>query len=477
MIMRIVTPQRMRNIEGFAINSLGIDGLLLMERAALSLAQEVRKQDPGRVLCVCGLGNNGGDAWACARMLHLWGISTDVLPLAPISSLKGDALKNARICENLHIPQVSMDALSQHYDVIVDGIFGTGLSRAPEGVFAEAIRLINESSAKVFAVDIPSGIDGATGQVLSCAVRADVTVTFQWAKYGHYLYPAPEYVGSLVIADIGIPEPAEGYDAQILSAEEAESLKPLRPRNAYKNQFGHALLCAGSRGMAGAAQLAALSCLRAGAGLLTVSTDETHVLPHIQSNVPAAMCLGYSDLHTALSGKSAVGFGPGIGRTETGAQLLKTILSSPLPAVIDADGLWHLAAAPQLLSRPAETVLTPHMGEMARLLGRPVHDPVLDAQTYAKEHGCTVLLKGACTIIASPDGRLAFNVIGTQGMATAGSGDTLTGILLALLAQSLSAFDAARLAAYLHAQAGLTAEELYGTASMTAYDMAQCVRL
>jgi len=475
--MRIVTPQRMRDIEGYAINTLSIDGLLLMERAALSLAQEIRKENPHKVLCVCGLGNNGGDAWACARMLHLWGIQTHILPLAPIEKLKGDALKNARICENLHIPQVSLVAFAENYDIIVDGIFGTGLSRAPEGIFAEAIDRINASPAKVFAVDIPSGIDGQTGQVLSCAVKADVTVTFQWAKYGHYLYPAPDYVGSLVIADIGIPEPLEGFDAHILTEEEADALKPLRPRNAYKNQFGHALLCAGSRGMAGAAILAATACMRAGAGLLTVCTDETYVLPHIQSGVPAAMCTGFAALNESLTGKTAVGFGPGIGRTQTGTALLKTVLSCDLPAVIDADGLWHLANAPQLLNRSAQTVLTPHMGEMARLLGRSVHDPVADTAAYAKANSCVVLLKGACTIIASPDGRLAFNVIGTQGMATAGSGDTLTGILLALLAQGLDGFDAARLAAYLHAQAGLAAENLYGTASMTAYAMAQCVRL
>ena len=475
--MRIVTPQRMRDIEGYAINELSIDGLLLMERAALSLAQEIRRENPRKVLCVCGLGNNGGDAWACARMLHLWGIQTHILPLAPTEKLKGDALKNAQICEKLNIPQVSLDSLAENYDIIVDGIFGTGLSRAPEGVFAEAIERINASPAKVFAVDIPSGIDGQTGQVLSCAVKADVTVTFQWAKYGHYLYPAPDYVGRLVIADIGIPEPLSGYDAQILTHEEADTLKPLRPRSAYKNQFGHALLCAGSYGMAGAAILASTACMRAGAGLLTVCTDKTHVLPHIQSNVPAAMCMETADIKQALSGKTAVGFGPGIGRTETGAALLETVLSSALPAVIDADGLWHLANAPHLLSRSAQTVLTPHMGEMARLLGRNVEDPVADACAYAKEHDCIVLLKGACTVIAAPDERLGFNVIGTQGMATAGSGDTLTGIILALLAQGLDGFEAARLGAYLHAQAGLAAERLYGTASMTAYDMAQCVRL
>lgn len=488
--MFIVTPERMRAIEGRAIRELGISGLVLMERAALCLAQEVRAAGPRRVMAVCGAGNNGGDAWACARMLHLWNIEVDLLPLCPVETLKGDARVNAEICLKLGIPLVGLDADFSRYDVIVDGIFGTGLSRAPEGVFAQAIERINGSGAAVYAVDIPSGIDGATGRALGCAVNADVTVTFQWAKYGHFLYPGALHAGRLVIADIGIPDPAIWQDAEVLDDAQAEALKPVRPRDAHKNQFGHALLIAGSRGMAGAAVLAATACMRAGAGLLTVCAQEGSVMPHIQSRVPAAMCIGLPEngthafptdtrarIEAALAGRSAVGCGPGLGRTPDRAAAVEAALASDLPAVIDADGLFHLASAPQWLERSAPTVLTPHPGEMARLLGRPVSDPVADAQGYARKHGCVVLLKGACTVIAAPDGRLTFNVTGTQGMATAGSGDTLTGVILALLAQGLDAYDAARLGAYLHAQAGLRAEKLTSTGSMTAEDLANCVRI
>ena len=182
-------------------------------------------------------------------------------------------------------------------------------------------------------------------------------------------------------------------------------------------------------------------------------------------------------MRAALKGKTAVGVGPGLGRSRESAGALEAVLGSDLPAVVDADALFHLQRRTDLLRRKAETVLTPHPGEMARLLGRPVADPVADAQDYARQHGCVVLLKGACTVIAAPDGRLTFNVNGTCGMATAGSGDALTGILLALLAQGLSGYDAARAAAYLHAEAGLRAEAAYGTASMTAMDLAQSVRL
>ena len=488
--MFIVTPERMREIEGRAIRELGISGLVLMERAALCLAQEVRRATPRRVLAVCGAGNNGGDAWACARMLHLWGIEADLLPLCPVESLKGDARVNAEICLKLGMPLVGLDADFSRYDAIVDGIFGTGLSRAPEGVFAQAIERINASGAAVYAVDIPSGIDGATGRVLGCAVNADVTVTFQWAKYGHFLYPGALHAGRLVIADIGIPDPERWQDAEVLDDAQAEALKPVRPRDAHKNQFGHALLIAGSRGMAGAAVLAATACMRAGVGLLTVCAQEHSVMPHIQCRMPAAMCVGLPEdgthafpadtrarIGAALVGRSAVGCGPGLGRTPDRAAAVEAALAGDLPAVIDADGLFHVANAPEWLNRNAPTVLTPHPGEMARLQGRPVSDPVADAQFYAREHGCVVLLKGACTVIAAPDGRLTFNGIGTQGMATAGSGDALTGVILSLLAQGVDAYDAARLGAYLHAQAGLRAEKQTSTGSMTAEDLANCVRI
>ena len=488
--MHVVTPRRMMEIEGRAIRELGIDGLILMERAALALAQEVRACAPVRVLAVCGAGNNGGDAWACARMLHLWGIRTEILPLSPIASLRGDARKNAEICANLGIPLVESAMDMQGYDAIIDGIFGTGLSRAPEGIYADAIRRINQSGARVFSVDIPSGVDGATGGICADAVRADVTVTFQWAKRGHYLYPGAAHTGRLVIADIGIPDPIAWDDAEILTDADAEALKVPRARDAYKNQFGHALLAAGSCGMAGAAVLAATACMRSGAGLLTVIAPEKSVMPYVQQQVPTAMCIPLAEdgqhayppdaqekIANALAGRSAVGCGCGLGRTPDRAQAVRAVLGSSLPAVLDADGLYHAAAEPELLHRAAPTVLTPHLGEMARLIGRAVEDPVKDAQVFAAQTGCVVLLKGACTVIAAPDGRLTLNIIGTQGMATAGSGDTLTGIILGLLAQGLDAYDAARLGAYEHAKAGLRAEEKYGTASMTALDMAQCVRI
>lgn len=489
--MHIVTPARMREIEGYAIGQLGIDGLILMERAALSLAQEIRAASPRAVLAICGSGNNGGDAYACARILHLWGIRVDILPLRPVEKLSGDALKNAWICQRLRIPFLENLPDGANYDVVIDGIFGTGLSRAPEGEFAAAIDWINRSGTKVYSVDIPSGVDGATGRVLGCAVRADVTVTFQWAKYGHFLYPGAELCGRLVTAEIGIPDPENWEDAEILDEALLASLLPERPRDAHKNTFGHALLIAGNRGMAGAAMLCTNACQRAGVGLTTVCALENSVAPHLQTRLPAAMCVGLEEdakhtfppetgrvIRSALNGKTALGCGCGLGRTLDCARPLEAALAAPLPAVIDADGLYHLATRLDLLdARECETVLTPHPGEMARLLGRPVEDPVKDAQTFAAAHRCVVLLKGACTVIAAPDGRLTFNVIGTSGMATAGSGDALTGIITALLAQGLSAYDAARAGAYLHAQAGLRAEKKFGAASMTAWDISECVRL
>lgn len=498
--MRVLTPERMREIERRAIEGYGIDGLLLMERAALALAEEVlsSRADAGRplrALLVCGSGNNGGDAYACARMLHLKGAQVCLLPLCPVEKLPPDARKNAQICQALGIPVVGLEALERDYDAVVDGVFGTGLSRAPAGAFAQAIAGINRAGARgarIVSVDIPSGIDGATGQPLGEAVRAETTVTFQWAKRGHFLYPGASCAGRLVVADIGIPDPAQGFlpeDAEVLDAGGVRALLPRRARDAHKNDFGHALLVAGSRGMAGAAVLAATACMRAGAGLLTVLAPERSVLPQVQSAVPVAMCLPLAEaadgaladdaaaLSAALPGKSAVGVGPGLSRAPGRAGAVRAALASGLPAVVDADGLYHLAGAQGWLARRAQTVLTPHPGEMARLLGRPVADPVRDAADYARAHGCTVLLKGALTVIAAPDGRLTFNCIGTSGMATAGSGDALTGIVLALLAQGMDGYGAARAAAYLHAEAGLRAEAAFGAASMNALDMARSVRL
>ncbi|MGI5884751.1 MAG: NAD(P)H-hydrate epimerase, partial [Candidatus Spyradocola sp.] len=366
--MRVLTPKRMREIESYAIATYGIDGLLLMERAALALAEEVLRGAPEgrplRVLLVCGSGNNGGDAYACARMLHLRGARVTLLPLCALESLPPDAQKNARICRALGVPERGLDgAFDVDVDVIVDGIFGTGLSRAPQEDFARAIAGINRAAARgtrVLSVDIPSGVDGASGRPLGEAVRAETTVTFQWAKRGHFLYPGAGFCGRLVVADIGIPDPVAGFlpeDAEVLDAAAVRALLPVRARDAHKNDFGHALLVAGSRGMAGAAVLAATACMRAGTGLLTALVPERSVLPQVQAAVPVAMCLPLSEgadgrvaddaaaYEAALAGKTAVGVGPGLGRAPGRAEAVRAALRSGLPAVVDADGLFHLAAA------------------------------------------------------------------------------------------------------------------------------------
>ena len=299
--MRVLTAERMREIERAAIEGYGLSGLVLMERAALKLTEAVWETLAGtpapRVLVVCGAGNNGGDGYACARMLRQSGARVQLLPLCPAEKLPPDAQRNAQICRKMGIPELGLEAFSRDYDAIVDGIFGTGLSRAPAGDYARAIEAVNrqaERGARVVSVDIPSGIDGTTGRALGAAVRADATVTFQWAKRGHFLYPGALHTGRLRVADIGIPDPAAGFlpeDAEVLDGAAVRALLPSRPRDAHKNDFGHALLVAGSRGMAGAAVLAATACMRAGAGLLTVLCPERSVLPQVQAAAPVAMCL------------------------------------------------------------------------------------------------------------------------------------------------------------------------------------------
>lgn len=477
-MQKIVTPEEMRHIEGHVINDLAIPSILLMERAAMALAEEVKKRGYRRILVVCGSGNNGGDGYAAARILHLWGLYVTISPLSPEENLQGDAKRNAEICQNLGIDFEEFDPERLVlYDCIIDAIFGTGLSRAPEGLYKTAIEAIDRAAASVISVDIPSGIDGTTGQVLGCAVHAEATVTFGYAKRGLLLYPGANYAGEVLCRDIGLPQ-SDIPSVEMLTSEDIQMLLPTISRDAYKNLLGHALLAAGSMGMAGAAVLSATACSRTGVGLLTVLCDEKSVLPIVQSRVPTAMCLPIdTPCSDWFKGKTAVGGGCGLGRGEEKASVIQSLLSSSLPAVIDADGIYHLSKHLEWLNRDAETVLTPHPGEIAFLLGRKVEDPVRDSQDFAKAHNCVVLLKGACTVIAAPDGRITFNTIGTSGMATAGSGDTLTGIILGLLARGLDSYNAARVGAYLHGKAGLAAEALHGTASMNALDMANCVRI
>ncbi len=490
----------MRRLDAHAIEEIGIPGIVLMENAARAMLEAIEERlgdvEPLSIAVICGPGNNGGDGFALARHLFLRGAEVDVYLLPDADSLKGDALTNYVLLERLGLHAIQWAAEDEgitltEYDLIVDAIFGTGAVRAPDGVYAQAIEAINESPAEVYAVDVPSGIDATTGEAPGEAVEADVTVTFQEAKCGLLLPPGRDLAGDLIVAPISIPD-----DEQIIAAapfwlpEDADVLQqlPERPRDAHKGLFGNLLIIAGSRGMSGAARLSSLAALRSGVGLVKVACPECIRL-EIAAFRPEIMTIGLpatprgaiaaealEALKAELEWANVIAVGPGLGNDEATAKFLAALFSyAKLPYVIDADGLNLIAAHGLLTALPEEdVVLTPHPGEFDRLAGEKHADfstRVAAARMFAQEHSVHLLLKGAPTISFNPDGLGVLNPTGNPGLATAGSGDVLTGIIGALRAQGLDTHSASWMAAFLHGRAADLAAEEIGMASLLAGDV------
>ena len=494
-MLKTISPQDMREMELAFMDGTGYPSMLLMEHAAHAVADEIEAiaGRGARVLFVCGSGNNGGDGCAAARLWMQRGGKADVWLLKSPSQMKGDAGVNARLLSScgaaMHVLYGEAPEIPQGCAAIVDALYGTGLSREIEGAALDAVLTMNASGLPVIAVDIPSGVDGATGAALGEAVRAEATVTFHRAKHGHMLFPGRAMTGRLAIADIGILsdwDGALGYD--VLEEADARALLPARPMDGHKGTFGHVLSVAGSGGMAGAACLCAGAALRAGAGLVTAACTLPVLLP-LQMNVPCAMakavCQGAAfdvtaaDALVALCrGKRALAIGPGLGVSEETAAAIASLLECDMPKVIDADALNMLAAFGARVGRG--TVITPHPGEMARLCGVTTEEiaasPVEYAQQLSQEMGACVLLKGATTVIAMGE-EVTLNVTGSSAMATGGSGDVLTGVIAALLAQGMSPYDAARAGAYYHGKAGEAAQAALGARAVTADDILRHLRI
>lgn len=489
--MKVVTVHTMQEIDKRAIEEFGIPGLNLMENAGQSCTDAIVEEfgSHGFAVVIAGKGNNGGDGYVIARLLRQAGWDVHVFILAERGQISGDAATNlARLpveeitycpragqLADLHMGEIA------RADVIVDALFGTGLRSDLEGVFRETVEIINASGRPVLAVDIPSGIHGTTGRVLGDAVRASITVTFAFAKLGHVLYPGAEHTSRLIVADIGIPprllETASGFD--LLNDDFIRPMLRRRDRQAHKGQFGHCLVLAGSTGKTGAAALSANSAMRAGSGLVTLAVAESlHAILETKTTEVMTVALPDSNsgyltssafpaIEKLLPGKDALALGPGLGIRPGTTALVQTIVESfSLPMVIDADALNALAEDITILRRKksAEIILTPHPGEMARLLGTSIPDVeavrILIAQEFARNFGVYLVLKGARTIVASPTGTAAINGSGNPGMATGGMGDVLTGIITSLLGQGYSAWDACRLGVFIHGYAAdLVADE------------------
>jgi ADP-dependent NAD(P)H-hydrate dehydratase / NAD(P)H-hydrate epimerase len=511
--MIVLSANESRELDRLSQMAYGIPSYTLMTRAGEAIADALMREfgDVARdgVLVVAGKGNNGGDGLVAARKLIKSGVPTRVVLLAHAADLKGDA---ARACAELKelsgqageaalneaVEQAGLElALCSHpYGVAIDAVFGTGLNAEVRGVAGAAIGALNASNKRIVAVDIASGLDADTGAVMGTAVKAALTVTFGYAKYSHVSYPGAELTGALAIADIGF---AEGAIRQIaprgryVERDEAVPLVPRRGANTHKGTFGHPLIIAGSRGKAGAALIASRGALRMGAGLVTAAIPQ-EVAAIVASGQIELMTepLPDHDGHCAggpaterlvglIAGKDAIVVGPGLGLSPETIELLRWVVydSQPeRPVLIDADGLNAVAECGTNILKAARgpIVLTPHPGEMARLLGNTTAEVNANrigaARRLMEMTGAVVLLKGARSVIASPDGTIMINSTGNAGMATPGMGDVLSGIVGALLGQKIPPAKALTLGVFIHGYAADRLAQRMGPYGFLAGDLA-----
>ena len=499
--MRLVTAQQMRELDRRAAAEGGVPSLLLMEnagRGVFNVACGMLGSTGGkRVAVIAGKGNNGGDGYVAAGHLANAGMDVRVYLIGDPAEIKGDAATNL---ENVRRGRIPLTVVAKRedipclreYDLIVDALLGTGIRGEVVGLATKAIAAINSAECPVLAVDVPSGIDADTGGICGVCVKADTTVTFALPKLGLLLYPAAEFVGELTVVEIGIPEAIlddSGSKVSLATPEFVVERIPERAPDAHKGTFGHLAVLAGSVGMTGAAAMAAEAALRAGVGLVTVGVPES-LNDILEVKLTEAMTLpipqgagrhfGLDSVEPALelvARCDAVAIGPGIGRDPETIRFVHDILPRiTKPLVIDADGLNALAEDVSTFAKlQAPAVITPHPGELARLLGTDaaaIQSKRLEiAVESAARWGVVVVLKGARTIAAEPGGEAFVNPTGNPGMASGGVGDVLTGVIGAFLAQGMSVLDAGVCGAYLHGLAGDLAASEIGEVSLIAGDV------
>ncbi len=481
----LVNAKEMKACDEQTSKEFQMPPVVLMERAAEAVTAEItrRFKKDTKILVLCGGGNNGGDGYATARLLFLQGYFVSLYALTEPGK---DSLckKEREICRKYHIQEVS--ALPEHpADVVIDAIFGTGLSRDVEDPLANVLQTVNEWDAYRVAVDIPTGISSDHGRILGTAFRADLTVTFAYRKLGQVLFPGASFCGEVVCADIGITEHSfSGRLPRVCSlTPEDFSMLPDRKADTHKGDYGKVLVIAGSASMCGAAAFAAEAAYRMGAGLVKIFTAEENRTA-LSTLVPEALLTTYrsdkfdeKSLIEAIHWADVCLIGPGLSTGTTAEKILKTTLHSvSVPLVIDADGINLLAKEPEILKGPhTDVILTPHIGEMSRLTGdSPMYlkeERLRIAEEFANEYNVILALKDSRTVTAIPFGRIYLNLTGNNGMATGGSGDVLSGMIAGLLSQGAGAEASAAFGVYLHGIAGDLAAKERGTASMLARDL------
>lgn len=487
----LVNAKEMKQIDKDTIGRTGIPAMVLMERAALAVAEEIRQRvDAPSVLCVCGCGNNGADGLAVARILMEMGITADVMTVGNEAHVTEEWKQQRKIIETIGIRVVSNPNLAE-YTVIVDALFGIGLSRPAVGDYARWIQRINESQAWVVSVDMPSGVDTDSGEVFGEAVKADITVTFGVQKAGLVFYPGAQYAGEVVVRQIGFPlQNIEGAKPQLYTFDQNvwESL-PKRQPDLNKGSAGKVLVLAGSKNMAGAAYLCAKAAYRMGAGMVRILTPDIN-RQILQTLIPEAVLVTYETgeqaekkLKDALAWADTIVAGPGMGTGEETGILLELLSQyvqchKEKSVVLDADALNYLSENPKLwkgFSRCA--IITPHMGEMARLMKTTIADVQKNRIALAKkaglEYNSICVLKDARTVVCEACGNVYVNTSGNSGMATAGSGDVLSGVIAGCLAMGLPRRQAAEIGVWIHGCAGDAARAVIGERALMAQDIVE----
>lgn len=491
--MQVVTAAEMKRLDKKAGEAYGVPGLLLMDQASRAVAEVVEQELQslkGQVVLFCGKGNNGGDGFGAARWLLNKGIAVKTFLVgAAAEAVSGDAAAELKMLllagggllsiqnsEDLVLARQELDKAA----IVVDALLGTGFAGELKPLYSELCRMINESEAKVVAVDIPTGVNADNGSADAQAIKAEVTVTMALLKQGLLFQPGKALAGRIVIADIGMPEKLK-QEAQgkcyYLTEQIVKELLPLRKPDAHKGDAGRVTVAAGSPGFTGAAAMAAYAAVKGGAGLVNLLTPMS-ARDILSIKLTEVMVSGLTETSPGILGTDALeellakadkadvlAIGPGLGTSEATAEVIrKTLERTETPVVIDADALTALKEHTEILAQmQAPKVLTPHPGEMARLTGLTIEElavaPVELAVKYAAQWQAVVVLKGAPTVIACPDGAVYINSTGCNAMATGGSGDVLTGLIAALAAQGISLQEAALCGVYLHGLAGTMASD------------------
>ena len=499
--MKVCYSDEMRNIDKAAIEKAGIPGIVLMENAAIVCVDEIKKLYTNleglKVAIFCGKGNNGGDGFAIAR--HLYNKKCNVTVFLTCGNdFEGDALLNFEIIKrmNLNIINLSQVPLDfKQYDLIVDAIFGTGVKGEITGLNYDVINAINDSSAYILSVDVPSGIDSDSGKICSVCVKADKTVTFAAYKVGLLMYPGADYAGDIVVADISIPQyilKETASDIQVADTKFFRQNMPCRAKNSQKGDYGKLLIIAGSKGMTGAAYLCAQSAMLCGSGLVTLATPDC-VNEILEIKTTEAMTLPLKSENGFVSAEAidvisekmqkcdAVLIGPGLGICDGVYDILRLLLSqSEIPVIVDADAITCLAKNISLLkNKKCQVILTPHSMEFSRISGFKLEEiennRIEISKKFAEEFDVTLILKGSHTIVTGSRGKQYINITGNPGIATDGSGDVLAGIKASFVARGIEPHKASAMAVFLHGICGDIASDKRGMESIMATDVMQSI--